>query len=409
MNIAKLALFPLLLAGPLHAEGLYYVGTEILESMPIKWSVGANVIYDDNVSPGGINDGQDSTAANLSLSVAFVNVTPQTTWDVYARLGMVYYFDASETMDDVNSQSRLGVNLTHRFSERLRFSSSNFISYELEPDYSYGYANTRSVDEYFFWQTDNSIGFRWSERFATYTGVSVSGLAYSEAENNDRLTWMIYNSGRYQLSPRTVLTAEYRHGFTTGDGLASDSTNQYVLVGLEHRFSPNTIAILRTGAQFRDVDDGGSLTSPYLEFALSSQVNHGLRVKAFVRYGLESYDTVQTLLEGPDNNIPYQVEYDARPTLRIGVDARYAISPLLTVFGGIDYVPSSYENGRRIGAVGPVPDSDEDIINLTLGISVLLSNNMSANFSYVYTDSSSDIPGREYDRNRLSIGVNYQF
>ena len=270
-------LFGLLAIGSANAQGLYYVGDEAQESLPLKWVVGASLIYDDNVSPG-YGEKEDSFAFNPYVGVSFVSMTPQTTWDVYARLGLVYYFDepTAEGSDEFNSQSRLGVNLTHRFNERLRFSSRNFVSYELEPDYSYGYASSRSVGEYFFWQADNSLGYRWTERVATYTGLRLSGTSYAEVENNDRFTWELYNQFRYQLSPQTVLTADYRYGQTSGDGYASDSTDQYLLGGVEHRFSPNTIGIARVGAQFRDVDNGDSTTSPYVEFALNSQVNQQL-------------------------------------------------------------------------------------------------------------------------------------
>ena len=188
MKIAKLALVPLLMAGSVHAEGLYYVGTEVLESLPLKWSVGANVMYDDNVSPGSASE-ESSMSLNGYVGVSLVNVTPRTTWDVYARLGLISYFDNPEGTDDINYQVKTGINLTHRFSERLRYSSRNFISFDLEPDYSYGYANTRSIGETLFWQTDNSVGFRWSERFATYTGLSLSGTDYQDVQNNDRFTW----------------------------------------------------------------------------------------------------------------------------------------------------------------------------------------------------------------------------
>ena len=62
--------------------------------------------------------------------------------------------------------------------------------------------------------------------------------------------------------------------------MASDSTNQYLLFGAEHRFSPNTIGIVRAGAQFRDVDNGGDETSPYLEAAFNWQAT-----EAFSEYG----------------------------------------------------------------------------------------------------------------------------
>ena len=86
---------------------------------------------------------EDSFGFNPYVGLSFVNITPQTTWDVYARLGLDLLFRCPATAWMMSTASRvLGVNLTHRFSERLRFSSRNFISYELEPDYSYGYASS---------------------------------------------------------------------------------------------------------------------------------------------------------------------------------------------------------------------------------------------------------------------------
>lgn len=402
-----LGLIGLLAVGPVSAQGLYYVGSEAQESLPLKWVVGANVIYDDNVSPG-YGPKESSVATNPYVGLSFVSMTPQTTWDVYARLGLVYYFDAPSYMDDVNSQSRVGVNLTHRFSERLRFSSRNFVSYELEPDYSYGYASSRSVGAYFFWQTDNSVGFRWSERVATYTGLRFSGTTYPDVDNNDRLTWELYNQFRYQLSPQTVLTAEYRYSQTSGDGESSDSTDQYALLGVEHRFSPNTIGIVRAGAQFRDVDEGTSSTSPYLEFALNSQLTQDFRVRSFARYGIESYDTVQIYdaTGGPANET---VEFDDRRTLRFGISGEYSLSPMLSVFGGLDYIPTSYAEGRVIPGGVTVADQDEDILNAYIGISMKFNDFLTGTASYNFTDSSSDFAGRDYNRNRISVGVSAEF
>jgi hypothetical protein len=365
------------------------------------------------VNPGsGVED--DSMAINPYVGLSFVSITPQTTWDVYARLGMIYYFDSPGGTDDVNSQSRAGINLTHRFSERLRFSSQNFVSYELEPDYSYGYASSRIVGEYFFWQSNNSVGFRWTERVATYTGLRLSGTTYADVANNDRFTWELYNQFRYQLTPQTVLTADYRYGQTNGDGFANDSTNQYLLAGAEHRFSPNTIGIVRAGAQFRDVDNGDSTTSPYVEFALNSQLTRDFRVRSFARYGIEDYDTVQTYDADPAAGLE-AVEFSDRRTLRFGITGDYSISPMFSVFGGVDYIPTSYASGVIVdglpGAVGnSVSDQDEDIINAYIGFSVRFNDFLTGTASYTYTNSSSDIDGsRDYDRNRISVGVSAEF
>ncbi len=395
------SLLGLLVVSSASAQGLYYTGTEAQESLPIKWVLGASVVYDDNVSPG-YGEKQSSGGINPYVGVSFVSMTPQTTWDVYARLGLVYYFDAPSGMDDINSQSRAGVNLTHRFSERLRFSSRNFISYELEPDYSYGYASSRQAGEYFFWQSDNSIGYRWTERVGTYTGLLLSGTTYAEVENNDRFTWELYNQFRYQLSPQTVLTGDYRYGQTSGDGVSSDSTNQYILAGVEHRFSPNTIGIVRAGIQLRDVDDGSSETSPYMEFALNSQITQELQIRSYARYSIENYDTVQSF--GTT-----LVEFDDRQTLRFGISGDYAISSKLSLFGGIDYIPTSYSGGRVIETGDSFADGSEDLINAYIGLSIKFNDYLTGTASYNYTNSSSVIDGRDYDRNRISLGVNAEF
>jgi hypothetical protein len=413
----SLGFLGLLAAGSASAQGLYYVGNEAQESLPLKWVVGGDVIYDDNVNPGSIDatgkEVKDSSfALNPYVGLSFVSMTPQTTWDVYARLGLIYYLDAPQGVDDYNSQSRLGVNLTHRFSERLRFSSRNFVSYELEPDYSYGYASSRSVGEYFFWQTDNSIGYRWTERFATYTGLTLSGTTYPEYSDNDRITWTAYNQFRYQLSPQTVLTADYRYGQTYASGVASDATDQYVLGGIEHRFSPTTIGIVRAGVQFHDVNDGSNSTSPYVEFALNSQITQQFSVRSFARYGIENYNNVQGLDTNGDGLSDTLVEYDDSATLRFGLNAEYAISPMFSVFCGVDYIPTSYSSGRYTSVVvagTPVPDTDEDIINATIGFSVKFNQFLTGTASYNYTSSTSDIVGKDYDRNRISLGLSAEF
>ena len=395
-----------LAAGIAHSESLYYVGSEAQESMPLKWVVGLDLGYDDNVNPGyGEKDGSGSLSPYLGGS--FVNMTPQTTWDVYGRVGCVYYFNAPSSMgnDDVYSQTRAGVNLTHRFNERLRLSSRNFIAYELEPDYSQGFATSRNIGEYLYWQTDNALGYRWTERVASYTGFTLTGLDYSDSDSSDRFTWSLYNQMRYQLNPaQTVLTLDYRYGQTNSGGLASDYTDQYILLGDEHRFSANTIMIARGGVQLHNVDLGGDTTDPYGEVTVRSQVNEQLMLRAFARYGLEVYDTVQAYKTG-------LYDFDQRAVLRIGLSGDYALSPMFTISGGVDYIHAVNDDGRLV-AGGPAKTAsglNQDLINLYVGLSVKFNDNLFGTLSYNYTDSTSDFATEDYQRNRVSLGVRYEF
>ena len=392
---------------------LYYQG-EAQESMPLRWTVGVNLTWDDNVNPTavGVGANDETLSINPYVGVTFVSITPQTTWDVYARVGAIYYFDEPSAVgsEDLYGQARLGLNFTHRVSERLRFSSRNHISYELEPDYAYGYSTSRQVGEYLYWQTDNSVGYRWTERLATYTGFQLSDLDYdSNVPNSDRFTWTLYNQFRYQFSQQTVGTLDYRYSETTGNGVASDSTNHYLLVGAEHRFSPNTILVARVGAQFREVDavGGSDSTDPYAELTLNSNINEQFRVRSFLRYGIEDYDTVVTAsgILGP-----LLTEFDNRQTLRLGVSGEYDLSPMLSLFGGVDYIMSDFEDGRVVSTPVPYGGSpSEDLINAYIGLSVKFTENLYGNVSYNYTDSSSDLVGRDYDRNRVNLGVRAEF
>jgi hypothetical protein len=387
------------------AQGLYYTGSEAQESMPLRWAVGANLTWDDNVTPGGIE--QDSLSISPYVGASMVNITPQTTLDVYARLGLIYYFDSPDGQgaDDVNAQARLGVNVAHSFSERLRLSSRNFISYELEPDYSLGVSSARQAGEYLYWQTDNALGFRWTERFGTYTGFQLTGLDYDDVDSADRFIWSIYTQGRLLLSEQTVLTADYRYSQSDGSDLASDSTNHYLLGGVEHRVSATTIVIARGGVQWRDVDNGRDSTNPFLELAVNSQLSEQFRLRSFVRYSVEDFDTVQQLAGLG------LYDFDERQTLRIGVSAEHAVTQKLSLFGGVDYIPASFDGGRRVLGAGParVNGLDEDLVNLYIGLSMEFANNLHGTVSYNFTDSSSDFVSRSYDRNRISVGVRAEF
>ena len=409
-----LTFLPLLFTNVFGDQGLYYTGTEAQESLPIKWLVGGNVIYDDNVNPSSVDPStrrqsaaESSMAVNPYVGASFVNLSPQTTLDVYGKLGMVYYFDAPDNNNEINSQSRASVNLIHRFSERVRFVSRNFVANELEPDYSYGMASSRQSGEFFSWSTDNSLGYRWTERFGTYSGVRFSGSSY-DGSLSDRTYWQVYEQLRYQYSPQTVLIAEYRYGQTLTDSIASESTDQYLLIGADHRFSPNTIGTVRTGAQLRDVDGGSSATSPYLEFALNSQINPQLRVGSFMRYGMEGDDTVLN----PDGFVE-SFNYDEKNTFRLGVTGTYLLSPDLSLNSGVDLIQTNYDSGRWVsdGVPGTSgPGRSETTFNAYIGMSVKLTEFLYGNLSYNYSQVVSDVNDyREYDRNRVSVGVSAEF
>lgn len=378
-----------------NAQGLFDIAPndEAQESLPLRFNVSGSIGYDDNVAPlSGFTDSSAYVAGYVGGSV--LSLTPQTTWDVSGRVGYQYYLDnVPGAQDDGSALANLNLSVDHRISDRLRVSSHNYVSYEREPDYNYGFAGAQQTGEYLFWNSDNSVGYRWTERLGTYTGITFQGVEYDDVSGQDRSTTTFYHQFRYQLNQQSIVTFDYRYGMTNGRSVA-DSDNQYFLLGLEQRFSPQTVGVFRAGVQVRDVDDNGaSTTDPFVEAAFRTQINESLSGRAFLRYGIEDY--LRTL---------GAATYDDSNTLRIGVEADYSISPRLALHMGVNYIMYNYENGRA-GA----PDVQEDLVNLYLGATFEIRENLYLNGSYNYDNYSSDLVGREYDRNRFNLGVQMNF
>lgn len=387
----------------LGSDGLYSVGAQPEDTpLPLQWMVGAQLIYDDNVAPNGLGTEEDSMAFSPYVGAKWTSVTPRTIIDLYANISTMYYFDAPATTDDASINTRFNFDITHDLNERITVQSRNFVAYELEPNYAYGYASSRQNEEHLFWSTNQSLDYNWTRRFTTRHGVGFSGTDYQDDSNLNRQAFSFFNSVRYRLSPQTVLTAQHRYSDSSGGGVSSDSSNHFLTVGAEHRFSPNTIGRISTGVQLRDVADGDNSTAPYLDMSLNTQVNRQLRVRSFLRYSMEDYDTIQGFGLAT-------AEYDARKTLRIGASSTYSLSPKVQLFGGVDYIMTAFEDGRSIAFATPVADADEDVLNAYIGFSLRITQNVEANCSFNHTTSDSDFFGRDYDRNRISLGLSAYF
>ena len=368
------------------------------ESSPLFWTVGASLGYDDNPTPGSDNE---TAYGVVYVGAAFLSQSPQTTVEFAGRLGYVHYFDDLDfgllKVDQSTPTGSLRLNLTHRVSERLRLSSRNSMAFEYQPDYSVGSSAIRQTGAYTRWSTDNSVGYRWSERLGTYTGFIYDGVDYDNplAQRNDISAITLYNDFRYQLSPQTVATLTYRYADRNTAGSARDTQNHFIMVGGEHRFSSNSVAIVRAGVQLRSIDGSTrDYTSPSAEAAVTTRVNQQLSVKAYGRLSTED----------SSRQVGAAV-YDNANTMRLGVSGTYRVSQALSLSSGINYLSLAYEDGTTTTA----DDVDESLINAFVGFDLQIAENLYLNGSYNFEDLSSDEDTREYDRNRMSIGVRATF
>ena len=138
---------------------------------------------------------------------------------------------------------------------------------------------------------------------------------------------------------------------------------------------------------------------------MRTRVNEQFSVRAFARYSVEDYGTsfgVST--------------FDTNNTLRVGLNANYIISPVLTLHGGVNYIRTEFEDGRFTnGFPGTANDLDQDLINLYLGFSYKVNDSVFITGSYNWTDSDASggngiaADQRTYEQNRVSLGVRVEF
>ena len=385
------------------------------ESLPLAYTAGVTFGYDGNPTPTFNND-DEAFYGQAYVGATFLANGPQTTFNFGAQVGVIHYFDnldiPGQAVDDTTGTASLYLNWTHRTSERLRFVSQNFASYELEPDYSTGYQAQRQNGNYFRWSTNNAVGYRWSDRVGTYSGVKLDGISFDDIQNGDRTTFTLFNDFRYQLSDRTVATFSYRHAETSANGNVSDATNQFLLGGLEHRFNQRSTGILRVGAQIRDVENGRSSNSPYVEGSFRTAINSQLSLRSYVRYGVEDFQrnvAAPPVIVVVGNNVFLQSRsavYANTDTLRLGVTADYSVSQDLVLSGGINYAALNY-NDLQVGNLAS--SVDDEFLNVFVGVSLRVTDNVSVNARYNFEDLTSDIGARGYDRNRFSLGASTQF
>ena len=97
-------------------------------------------------------------------------------------------------------------------------------------------------------------------------------------------------------------------------------------------------------------------------------------------------------------------------TLRVGFNANYELTPRITLFGGADLIRSTFRDGRRLTPpFGSVADANETLYNLAAGASVKITDMLTGTVTYNHTDSTSDLPNRQFGRNRISVGVSAEF
>lgn len=378
-------------------QGLLTIGqrADYPQNVPLTFNVTAGGGYDRIDYGPGIED-VDSFFTYGGVGVLYGHDDRVTQWNIGADFGALYYFDDAGLEDDLDYNARVSFNIAHRLSRRLSVSDNLYFTYETEPDYGVGASSGRRAGQYVYGYNNLAVSYAWSERVSTTTGYVVEGIRYTDSDElgefEDRVSHTFSQQVSYALSRTTDLVGEYRYRITdyrnTPDGEVNpDYTSHFILAGVDQAWSERTNVSFRAGAEIYESDRTDE-TAPYAEGSIAYAVSRQTTARFYGQIGFDASELGS---------------YDSRYSYRTGIVADHQFTSRLAGSAGVHYVHSDYEGNDRIES------GTQDEVNASVGMSYNFWSNLSLDANYSFTTISSDTEFSDYDRHRVSLGLNATF
>ena len=399
------------------------------------WSVSASLrgFYDDNVAAQAVKT--ESMGVEISPSVDYGVAGDQTSFNVgYAFTARYFDKKAPGRTDKSDYTHIFDADLSHNFSPRMDiFASESFVIGQ-EPDLLRDPASTQPIDGD---NMRNFAGIDFNLELTQLMGLSIGynnslydyddetpamlGTVVTGPSNSglyDRMEHSLRLDTRWKLSPQTVGIIGYTYGqtgYTADEAIAGDTTNPLgneavysdfrdsrshtFYVGAQHVFSSTVSGTLVVGAQQTEyINDPAdeSEVNPYVQGSLSYAYATTTTLDAGVRYSR----TAANDAGGSGTSFVRDTE-----TAVVYGSVRQALASKFFVTGNATLQYSTYN------APGSVAFDDKSYLFYQLGLdfSYEFNPNLSGHIGYNYDQMESDLAGRDYDRNRVYMGVTAGF
>jgi len=390
-----------------------------------RWTIGAGVrgFYDDNIFTRP--DVDPVTKADLRLSSFGLDLTPSVSFNLpleQGRLdfgytyGLRWYEDRPG--DDTDQYHNFTGNFSHQFSPRYKIGISENFAIAQEPEQIAG-AGAALIP--FRTEGDNIRNSAGAVFTAQITDPISADLSYNnnyyDYDNDqygqalDRIEHTIGTSLRYQFRPTTFGSIGYNYGIydytsklvTTLNPQSKDQDSHFIFAGVDHNFTSRLLGSARVGVQIATWDKLGPLlnqsrtkTTPYADASLSYMYSQGSSVRVGVKHQRNATDLFD--------------EY-ANPVLDTESTAGYVtvthkITEKLNVSVNGLFQNSSFE------APGTIIDGeDEQYWSFGVALNYQFTRWLSGEASYYYDNLDSKLVQgyREYDRNRVFLGVRFTY
>jgi len=413
----------------LGAISLQAAGVESVD--PAKpWSVSLTLrgFYDSNYVTAPDDAKRDSFGIEIDPSAAVSIATDQTTLGARYTLGARWYQDRNDLSSTVSNDPweyshEFEAFLNHQFSERYTLDLRDDLVISQEPQLWLDPATTYRTE-------GNDLRNRAQANFTAaltptigvVLGYQNTLVNYEDSGGNalnpslsgllDRMEQLGLINLRWQARPDSFLVLGYNYGVVdyTGDepiadinGLApggivnSDYRNNdshYGYLGLDHNVSKELQLSLRGGVQAVDYNNDPTADtdlSPYGQISLAYKYRPDSTVTVGWTYSHSATDIVS-----PDTSTGQITEDQDSSVLFASIN--HQITALLSGYVRGFWQASQFNGGLYDG------DSD-NFYSVGLGLQYRFSRHLSGDIGYSYDTLNSDLPNRDYDRNRVWLGV----
>lgn len=386
--------------------------------------------YDSNINTTPDNE-VDSFGFAVNPFIGFGMAWDQTSASVSYDLNAQYYDKVPSGQDGHWDYTHtFSAGLSHTFSPRVQMAVRDSFVIGQEPDV------LRAGDAYATLQRIPGNNIRnygvisanievtqllglevgYANSYYNYAadGVTLSGINYlgSNAGILNRIENLAHIDTRWNIRPETVGVLGYAYsqtlytgdeiiGGTIFDPVTSEERNNrgsYFYAGVDQTFSPDLSGSLRAGARYTDFyndpnTESGSWT-PYVQASMKYFYRVASSVEVGVTYDRSASDIVGG---GAGTGGAFVTDSD---TLVAYASLTHQITPKL--FGTLI---GTYQNQTYNGGGPDYNGKVDQYYIFGANLSYRFTPHYSANLGYNFDALNSQIPGRDFTRNRVYVGV----
>ena len=364
------------------------------------FSVGLRETYDDNVATSSSNK-QSALETAISPSVVVNFPMENTQFSAAYNFNATYYTQTGGTGNNLQYTHQFNAALTHDFSERFSLNLSDNLIDSPEPNL-YGttgtpYRDGQNVSNAFA----GGLSAQWTPLFGTSTTYANTIVRYlnnpSVAADQDSME----NTASQTFSFTVVPTFSVNFGgiFDTIDYDQNPRgyTSLTSFIGGTWETLPNLSLSLRVGGSYTETDqllaDGSTASatqaSPYVDLSGTWKIGERSTLSA-------DYSHETTPSDDAGSN--------AQESDRVSANFNYQINPLVSTHFQLSYTYSDV-SGADIFLTSSLNSYTETVYAADLGATYNFIKYFSVSLDISESGVSSELPGLDYNREELSVGV----